>query len=73
MFWETRSIAKPRHSRDIGRVISLIKVTTLLNFQHRMRIGNVIEATTKDVNDAFRLWNSISEPQEYNLSRAGTQ
>lgn len=68
MFWETRSIAKPRHSRDIGRVISLIKVTTLLNFQHRMRIGNVIEATTKDVNDAFRLWNSISEPQEYNLS-----
>ena len=67
LFWETRKTPKPRHTRDIGRVISLIKVICLLNFPYRHRYGDIIEAIEDDVNQAFRLWDSISEPQEYNL------
>lgn len=67
LFWQTRKTPKPRHSRDIGRVLSLIKVITLLNFPFRNRFGDVIEATGDDIKEAFRLWDAISEPQEYNL------
>lgn len=67
LFWETRKTPKPRHSRDIGRVMSLIKVIALLNFSSRNRFENTIDATKEDIFEAFELWNTISEPQEYNL------
>lgn len=67
LFWQTRKTPKPRHTRDIGRVVSLIKVISLLNFPFRNRYGNTIEATEEDVREAYRLWDSLSEPQEYNL------
>lgn len=67
LFWQTRKTPKPRHARDIGRVISLIKVITLLNFPFRNRFGNNIEAREEDIRAAFKLWDSLSEPQEYNL------
>lgn len=67
LFWQTRKTPKPRHSRDIGRVMSLIKVISLLNFPYRQRFGDTIEVVEDDINQAFRLWDSISEPQEYNL------
>ena len=68
LFWETRKKPKPRHSRDIARVMSLIKVISLLNFPYRQRIGDTIEAVEDDINQAYRLWDSISDSQEHNLS-----
>lgn len=67
LFWQTRKTPKPRHTRDIGRVVALIKVITLLNFPFRNRFGNAIEATEEDIREAYKLWDSLSEPQEYNL------
>lgn len=67
LFWKTRKTPKPRHSRDIGRVMSLIKVISLINFPFRQRYGDIIEAVEEDITQAFKLWDSISEPQEHNL------
>jgi hypothetical protein len=71
-FISTRKVLKPRHSRDVGRIMALIKVLALLNYNHRRmekeRDGVVIYASGKDVENALRLWDEISEPQEYNLS-----
>ncbi len=58
---------KPRHSRDIGRIISLIKAFALLNVWFRKRDGGTIIANEDDVGGAFAIWRSISESQELNL------
>jgi len=67
LFWQNRKSPKPRHQRDIGRVMGLIKVISLLNFSFRSRFGDILEAKEDDVYEAFKLWDSISEAQEYNL------
>lgn len=67
LFWQTRKTPKPRHTRDIGRVVSLIKLITLLNFPFRNRFSNTIESTEEDIREAYKLWDALSEPQEYNL------
>ena len=71
-FISTRKVLKPRHSRDAGKIMALVKVLALLNYNHRRMEkegdGVVIYASRKDVENAFRLWDEISEPQEYNLS-----
>ena len=58
---------KPRHQRDIARVISLIKVLALLNLWFREKDREVIIANDTDIKEAFRLWETISESQELNL------
>jgi 5S rRNA maturation endonuclease (ribonuclease M5) len=58
---------KPRHQRDIKRVISLIKSIALLNFWWRKRERSIIYANDYDIEEAFRIWGSISVSQEYNL------
>lgn len=58
---------KPRHQRDIARVISLIKVLALLNMWFRDKDGDAIIANNDDINEAFKIWQSISESQELNL------
>jgi hypothetical protein len=58
---------KPRHQRDIARVISLIKVLALLNMWFREKDGDAIIANNDDINEAFKIWQSISESQELNL------
>ena len=71
-FIESRRILKPRHSRDAGRLMALIKILALLNYMHRKveRNGDrlTVYASEKDVDAAFELWDQIAEPQEYNLS-----
>lgn len=66
-FLENRAVLKPRHQRDIGRLIALIKTFALLNTWFRERRGNVIIANDKDFEEAFKIWDKISESQEYNL------
>jgi len=73
-FMSGRNSLKPRHMRDIARLISLIKAFALLNFMHRQVVerrkgpdgndGIIIRADRKDVESAFKVWSLIDEPQE---------
>jgi len=60
-------VLKPRHTRDIGRLISLIKCFALLNCWFRERQGANIITCDDDVEQGFALWNSIAESQEIGL------
>jgi len=71
-FVSSRRILKPRHARDAGRLMALIKVLALLNYMHRRVEKNgewiTIYASEKDVEAAFQLYEQVAEPQELNLS-----
>jgi len=71
-FVSSRRILKPRHARDAGRLMALIKVLALLNYMHRKVERNgewiIIYASEKDVEAAFQLYEQVAEPQELNLS-----
>jgi hypothetical protein len=60
-------ILKPRHQRDIKRLMALIKLFAVLNVWWRNQQGSTITATEGDVTEAFKVWDSISESQELNL------
>ncbi len=66
-FLEKNKTLKPRHQRDIKRLLSLIKSLALLNVWWRDRSGSTITANEDDVNEAFKLWDKISVSQELNL------
>lgn len=66
-FLEKNRVLKPRHLRDIGRLISLVKAFALLNLWHRERDGLSIIASDEDIEQALKLWDSISQSQEFNL------
>lgn len=67
-FLESRETLKPRHTRDVRRVISLVQAFALLNFHHRERDGKDIAASANDIDWAFELWNQLSEAQEYDIA-----
>ena len=67
MFLKDIKIFKPRHQRDISRVISLVKSFAFLNLWHRDSDGNAVITNDRDIVSAFNVWNSISEAQEHNL------
>ena len=66
-FFRDNKMLKPRHSRDIGRLISLIKSLALLNLWFRDKDGSTIVANEDDIEEAFKIWETISESQELNL------
>lgn len=66
-FLASRPVLKPRHQRDIKRLVSLIKIFALLNLWERKREGTGIVANRDDINDACRLWERIAIPQELNI------
>jgi hypothetical protein len=67
VFLNNNRFLKPRHSRDVGRVISIIKSLALLNLWFRERNDSTIIANEGDVQDGLKLWSDISETQELNL------
>ncbi|GEM_PF-1097198 len=67
MFFSKNPKLKPRHQRDIGRIISLIKAFALLNLWFREKNESIIIANDVDIESAFMIWNTISESQEFNL------
>lgn len=67
MFFGDGKVLKPRHQRDIGRIISIIKAFALLNLWFRDRDGKTIITNENDIDDAFKTWSVISESQELNL------
>src|ERR1035437_2840761 len=66
-FLDKNKMLKPRHQRDIKRLLSLIKSMSLLNVWWRDRSGSTITANENDIEEAFRLWDKISVSQELNL------
>ena len=66
-FLEKNKTLKPRHQRDIKRLLSLIKSFAILNVWWKERNGSTITATEDDINEAFKLWDKISVSQELNL------
>lgn len=66
-FLKDRAVLKPRHQRDVGRLIALIKMCVLLNFMFRKREGNVLIATADDIHEGVKIWEGIAESQEHNL------
>jgi len=58
---------KPRHQRDIARLLSIIKSIALINYMHRERVDNDIFANRDDIDNAISLWNEIAMSQELNL------
>ncbi len=66
-FLGENKMLKPRHQRDIKRLLSLIKSLALLNVWWRERNGSTITANDKDIEEAFRVWGEIATSQELNL------
>ncbi len=66
-FLAARPLLKPRHQRDIRRLIALIKACALLNLWWRDYTGNTITANHADVDEGFKIWDKISVSQELNI------
>jgi len=66
-FFNQTKLLKPRHQRDIKRLISLIKSFALINLWWRDRKGTTITANDADIEQAFAVWDVISASQELNL------
>ncbi len=58
---------KPRHQRDVKRLSSIIKSIALLNLWWRDKDGKTITANEEDIDQALKIWDSISKSQELNL------
>jgi len=66
-YTKKRPELKPRHQRDIGRLIAIIKSFALLNYMFKTRVGNNIFADREDIDNAVKLWDEIAMSQELNL------
>lgn len=66
-FFKKNRILKPRDTRDIGRLISLVKGFALLNLWYRESDGLTILANEEDIEQALMLWDDICQSQELNL------
>lgn len=66
-FFTKNKVLKPKHSRDIGRLVSLVKAFALLNLWFRERDSSAIVANQEDIEQAFRVWDAISDSQELGL------
>lgn len=58
---------KPRHQRDIKRLLAIIKSLAILNIWFREKDGSAIIANEDDINEAFKIWEKVSVSQELNL------
>ena len=66
-FFDSNRILKPRHSRDIGRLIAPVKAFALLNLWFREQDGDSIAANEEDIGEAFKVWDTICESQDLGL------
>ncbi len=61
---------KPRHMRDMGHVMDLIKAIALLNVWQRKQDDGTFKATQSDIDQAFELWEYFSRSLELGISPA---
>src|SRR3989344_8769807 len=66
-FFRENKVLKPRHQRDIKRLVSLIKSFALINLWWRERNDTTIFANKDDIEQAFKIWDNISVSQELKL------
>ena len=66
-FLEKRDRLKPRHQRDVGRLISIIKSFAVLNVWFRENKDGEIIVSKKDIEEGLKLWEKLAESQEHNL------
>ena len=66
-FLSSVSMLKPRHQRDIKRLVSISKIFALLNIGQRKNEGFNIVAERSDIEEAFTIWEKISVSQELNI------
>lgn len=66
-FSKLGSKIKPRHQRDIARLLNLIKILAVLNHPRRKVYNAELTAERNDVDEAFKLWERISISQELNI------
>jgi hypothetical protein len=66
-FLSSVSMLKPRHQRDIKRLVSISKIFALLNIGQRKNEGFNIVAERTDIDEAFVIWEKISVSQELNI------
>ncbi|MEI7890817.1 MAG: toprim domain-containing protein [bacterium] len=67
IFLNEKIMLKPRHQRDIGKLISIIKTFTLLNLWFRERNGDILIASESDIQEGVAIWEKLSDSQDYNL------
>jgi len=66
-FFDKNKTLKPRHTRDIGRLIALVKAFALLNLWFRNKDDSTVIANETDIEEAFKVWETISDSQELGL------
>ena len=66
-FFAEHKVLRPKHQRDIGRLLNLIKAFALLNLWFRKQANGSLFANEADLDEALKVWAKISESQEYNL------
>lgn len=66
-FLNDNKTLKPRHQRDIKRLLAIVKSFAILNVWWRERAGSTITANDEDIDAAFKLWEKIAVSQELNL------
>lgn len=62
--------AKPRHMRDAGHLMNLIKAAALLNVWRRRQPDGLIVASQSDIDQVFELWGRLIESQDMNVPPA---
>jgi len=68
-FMETHKRLAPRHQRDIGRILALIKAHALLNWSHREQPRpRTIIANRDDVEAGFLLYSEVAKSNELGLA-----
>lgn len=66
-FFNTHKRLIPRHQRDFGRLLGLIKACTLLNLWQKEHIGDNLVADRDDIENGFRLYSKVSISNEMGL------
>lgn len=66
-FVDSKRRYKPKHQRDVKRVVELAKSFALLNMFFREREGSILIANDSDIEEALNLWEEISISQELGI------
>jgi hypothetical protein len=66
-FLKDNKSLKPRHQRDIKRLLGFVKTFALLNVWWRDRKGSVLTTNNEDTTAAFVLWDKLAPSQDLNL------
>ena len=67
-FHETVKLLRPGAPREMGRLMSLVKMFALLNLWCREREGKTVIANDRDIENGLTIWKEVALSQELNIS-----